>query len=47
MRSLLVEKVGPGPGNMTVQLLEKAKKVVACDLDPRLVAELHKRVQGT
>nr|BAE26964.1 unnamed protein product [Mus musculus] len=43
----VVLEVGPGTGNMTVKLLEKAKKVVACGLDPRLVAELHKRVQGT
>lgn len=43
----VVLEVGPGTGNMTVKLLEKAKKVVACELDPRLVAELHKRVQGT
>lgn len=43
----MVLEVGPGTGNMTVKLLEKAKKVVACELDPRLVAELHKRVQGT
>uniref|UniRef100_A0A9J7ZK57 rRNA adenine N(6)-methyltransferase n=2 Tax=Cyprinus carpio TaxID=7962 RepID=A0A9J7ZK57_CYPCA len=38
---------GPGTGNMTVKLLEKAKKVVACELDTRLVAELQKRVQCT
>ncbi|EPY78418.1 dimethyladenosine transferase-like protein [Camelus ferus] len=43
----VVLEVGPGTGNMTVKLLEKAKKVIACELDPRLVAELHKRVQGT
>uniref|UniRef100_A0A8C6TEH4 rRNA adenine N(6)-methyltransferase n=1 Tax=Neogobius melanostomus TaxID=47308 RepID=A0A8C6TEH4_9GOBI len=40
-------EVGPGTGNMTVKLLEKAKKVVACELDCRLVAELQKRVQCT
>ena len=40
-------EVGPGTGNMTVKLLEKVKKVVACEIDPRLVAELQKRVQGT
>ena len=40
-------EVGPGTGNMTVRLLEKAKKVIACEIDPRLVAELQKRVQGT
>ncbi|XP_073536351.1 dimethyladenosine transferase [Phyllobates terribilis] len=43
----IVLEVGPGTGNMTVKLLEKAKKVVACELDTRLVAELQKRVQGT
>lgn len=29
----VVLEVGPGTGNMTVKLLEKAKKVVACELD--------------
>eukprot|EP00794_Sanderia_malayensis_P008146 gene8146-9017_t len=42
-----VLEVGPGTGNMTVKLLEKAKKVVACELDARLAAEVQKRVQGT
>ena len=32
---------------MTVKLLEKAKKVVAAEIDTRLVAELQKRVLGT
>ncbi len=32
---------------MTVKLLEKVKKVIACEIDPRLVAELQKRVLGT
>ena len=43
----VVLEIGPGTGNMTVKLLEKAKKVVACEIDPRLVAELQKRVIGT
>ncbi|XP_064625570.1 probable dimethyladenosine transferase [Lineus longissimus] len=43
----VVLEVGPGTGNMTVRLLEKVKKVVACEIDPRLVAELQKRVQGS
>ncbi|XP_077079585.1 dimethyladenosine transferase [Siphateles boraxobius] len=43
----VILEVGPGTGNMTVKLLEKAKKVVACELDTRLVAELQKRVQCT
>ncbi|KAM6302013.1 dimethyladenosine transferase isoform 2-T2 [Podargus strigoides] len=28
-------------------MLEKVKKVIACEIDPRLVGELQKRVQGT
>lgn len=32
---------------MTIKLLEKAKKVIACELDQTLVAKLHRRVQGT
>ncbi|XP_060517534.1 LOW QUALITY PROTEIN: probable dimethyladenosine transferase [Cylas formicarius] len=42
-----VLEIGPGTGNMTVQLLEQVKKVIACEIDTRLVAELQKRVQGT
>lgn len=41
-----VLEVGPGTGNMTVKLLEKVKRVEAFEVDPRMVAELHKRVQG-
>lgn len=43
----VVLEVGPGTGNMTIKLLDKAKKVIACEVDLRLVAELQKRVQGT
>lgn len=43
----VVLEIGPGTGNMTVKILEKVKRVVACEIDPRLVAELQKRVQGT
>jgi len=42
-----VLEIGPGTGNMTIKLLEQTKKVVACEIDTRLVAELQKRVQGT
>merc|ERR1712241_561862 len=31
----------------TVKMLDKVKKVIACELDPRMVAELQKRVQGS
>lgn len=43
----VVLEVGPGTGNMTIKMLDKAKKVIACELDPRMVAELQKRVQGS
>lgn len=43
----VVLEVGPGTGNMTVKLLEKVKRVVACEVDIRMVAELQKRVQGS
>jgi len=42
-----VLEIGPGTGNMTIKMLDKVKKVVACELDNRMVAELQKRVQGT
>jgi 18S rRNA (adenine1779-N6/adenine1780-N6)-dimethyltransferase len=31
---------------LTVKILEKAKKVIAVELDPRMAAEVTKRVQG-
>ncbi|XP_046961670.1 probable dimethyladenosine transferase [Vanessa cardui] len=40
-------EIGPGTGNMTMKMLDRVKKVVACEIDTRLVAELQKRVQGT
>ncbi|KAL3481089.1 ribosomal RNA adenine dimethylase-domain-containing protein [Aspergillus californicus] len=42
-----VLEVGPGPGILTTRILEKAKKVVAVEFDPRMAAELTKKVQGT
>lgn len=41
-----VLEVGPGTGNLTVKILEKAKKVIAVELDPRMAAEVTKRFQG-
>lgn len=41
-----VLEVGPGTGNLTVRILEKAKQVTAIEMDPRMAAELTKRVQG-
>eukprot|EP01126_Amoeba_proteus_P060615 TRINITY_DN8038_c0_g1_i15.p1 TRINITY_DN8038_c0_g1~~TRINITY_DN8038_c0_g1_i15.p1 ORF type:complete len:330 (+),score=61.45 TRINITY_DN8038_c0_g1_i15:187-1176(+) len=42
-----VLEIGPGTGNLTFRLLEIAKKVVAVELDPRMVAELQKRVSSS
>ncbi|OJJ45886.1 hypothetical protein ASPZODRAFT_68541 [Penicilliopsis zonata CBS 506.65] len=42
-----VLEVGPGPGVLTTRILEKARKVTAVELDPRMAAELTCRVQGT
>ncbi|KAH9958772.1 S-adenosyl-L-methionine-dependent methyltransferase [Russula dissimulans] len=41
-----VLEVGPGTGNLTVRILEKAKHCTAVEMDPRMAAELTKRVQG-
>lgn len=46
-QSDIVLEVGPGSGNLTVKILEKAKKCIAVELDPRMAAEVTKRVQGT
>ncbi|SCU79694.1 LANO_0A07206g1_1 [Lachancea nothofagi CBS 11611] len=43
----VVLEVGPGTGNLTVRILEQARKVVAVEMDPRMGAELTKRVHGT
>lgn len=42
-----VLEIGPGTGNLTVKLLELAKKVIAVEFDPRMVCELQKRVAQT
>ena len=38
-----VLEIGPGNGALTAKLVEKAKKVIAIELDTRWAAELHKR----
>ena len=43
----VVVEIGPGTGNLTMLLLEKAKSVVAIELDPRMVGELTKRVYSS
>ncbi|KAF7759693.1 hypothetical protein Agabi119p4_11388 [Agaricus bisporus var. burnettii] len=42
-----VMEVGPGTGNLTIKILEKAKHVTAIEMDPRMAAEVIKRVQGS
>lgn len=39
----IVLEIGPGTGNLTQKLLPIVKKVVAIELDPRMVNELQKR----
>lgn len=42
-----VLEIGPGTGNLTVLILRKARSVTAVEMDPRMAAEVTKRVQGT
>lgn len=30
-------EIGPGTGNMTVKMLDRVKKVVACEIDTRYI----------
>lgn len=43
----IVLEIGPGTGNLTAKILEKAKKCIAVELDPRMAAEVTKRFQST
>ncbi|KAF8567677.1 hypothetical protein P879_10514 [Paragonimus westermani] len=43
----VVLEIGAGTGNLTVKLLERAKKVCAFEIDPRMIAELQKRVHNS
>ncbi|KAM9978896.1 hypothetical protein ACTFIY_012636 [Dictyostelium cf. discoideum] len=42
-----VLEIGPGTGNLTMKLLENCKKVIAIEVDPRMAAELQKRVAAS
>ncbi|EGD79063.1 dimethyladenosine transferase [Salpingoeca rosetta] len=42
-----VLEIGPGTGNLTIKLLEKAGKLIAYEVDSRLADELVKRVSKT
>ena len=39
----VVLEIGPGTGNLTQLLLERSKKAIAIEVDPRMVSELSKR----
>ena len=47
MNQQIVLEIGPGTGNLTAKILEKAKKCIAVELDPRMAAEVTKRFQST
>lgn len=42
----MVLEVGPGTGNLTMRILEQCKRCQVIEMDPRMAAELRKRVQG-
>ena len=41
----VILEIGPGTGNLTAALLERGKKIIAVEVDARMVAEVTKRVQ--
>jgi 16S rRNA (adenine1518-N6/adenine1519-N6)-dimethyltransferase len=41
-----VLEVGPGPGVLTVHLAQRAGRVIAVELDERMLAPLHESLQG-
>ncbi|XP_026191631.1 probable dimethyladenosine transferase [Cyclospora cayetanensis] len=42
----VVLEIGPGTGNLTVRLLPLARRVIAMDIDSRMVAEVQRRCQS-
>ena len=43
----IVLEIGPGTGNLTVQMLPLCKQLIVVEVDTRMVAELQKRVKST
>ena len=43
----VVLEVGPGTGNLTMRMLPRCKRLIAVEIDPRMAAELKKRVAVT
>ncbi|XP_038881880.1 ribosomal RNA small subunit methyltransferase, mitochondrial [Benincasa hispida] len=44
LRTDTVLEIGPGTGNLTLKLLEASQKVIAVEIDKRMVEVLHRRV---
>jgi len=42
-----VMEVGSGTGNMSLKIMQRAKKLIAFEIDQKMVAELQKRIIGT
>ncbi|KAF7682658.1 putative dimethyladenosine transferase [Astathelohania contejeani] len=42
----VILEIGGGTGNLTIKLLQRAKRVICYEKDPRLAAELMKRVEA-
>jgi 18S rRNA (adenine1779-N6/adenine1780-N6)-dimethyltransferase len=42
----VILEIGPGTGNLTAAMLERGKKVIAVEIDPRMIAEVTKRVNN-
>lgn len=42
-----VLEIGPGTGNLTLELLQAAHRVIAVEIDPRMIEVVHKRIKGT
>ncbi len=43
----IVLEIGPGTGNLTALLLEKAKKVICIEIDNRMILQLNKRFSAS
>ena len=42
----IILEIGPGTGNLTAALCERGKKLIAVEVDARMVAEVTKRVHS-
>jgi 18S rRNA (adenine1779-N6/adenine1780-N6)-dimethyltransferase len=42
----VILEIGPGTGNLTASLCERGKKLIAVEVDARMIAEVTKRVNN-